>query len=143
MITQTKYDVDDTVFIRAKITEIQISEEYATEYTIAADFWRGWSRCTEEDIICKGDLKDISCTETMKLPCKTRKTAYILDELGKIHRAKVRNEIKIYSRRPYIKCEVKNMDIYICDEDIGSRVFWSLPAVVSTLIKKEIKRLKD
>ena len=139
---QTKYEIGDTVLVRAKITEIQISKKEA-EYIIVSDNWSRYARYAEKDIIWGGNLKDIPPAETLTLPCETGKHVYILDEQWKIHRLKVLNEIQIHFGQPYIKCKGKKTEVRICSEDIGSRVFLSLSAAVITVIKKEIERWRD
>ena len=139
---QTKYEIGDTVLIRAKIKEIQISKKEA-EYIIVSNNWSHSMRYVEKEIIWGGNLKDIPPTETLTLPCETGKYVYILDEQWKIHRLKVMNEMQIHFGQPYIKCKGKKTEVRICSEDIGNRVFLSLPAAVITVIKKEIERWRD
>ena len=139
---QTKYEIGDTVLVRAKITEIKISKNGAV-YIIIAENWSHSMRYVEEDIIWGGNLKEIPPAETLTLPCKMGKYVYILDEQWKIHRLKVLNEIQIHFGQPYIKCKGKKTEVRICSEDIGNRVFLSLPAAVITVIKKEIERWRD
>lgn len=139
---QTKYEIGDMVLVRAKITEIQISKSEA-EYIIIAKNWNRSARYAEKDIVWGGNLKEIPPAETLTLPCKMGKYVYILDEQWKIHRLKVLNEIQIHFGQPYIKCKGKKTEVRICSEDIGNRVFLSLPAAVITVIKKEIERWRD
>ena len=139
---QTKYEIGDTVLIRAKITGIKISKSGA-EYIIIAENWSHNMCYAEKDIVWGGNLKEIPPAETLTLPCKMGKHVYVLDEQWKIHRLKVLNEIQIHFGQPYIKCKGKKTEVRICSEDIGNRVFLSLPAAVITVIKKEIERWRD